>query len=138
AMRLLTFNGSTQPFWAVGPEFQFYGVFILIWLLASYRGPSRRMLLAASLGLAVCIYLVAPVTPGILFPSKLHIFLLGIGAALLRPTILRHGGHKNLIVTAQILSLVVLVLLVFPEGPAKAYLYPHAAHDPKQNLYYLD
>jgi peptidoglycan/LPS O-acetylase OafA/YrhL len=137
-LRLLTFNGSTQPFWSVGPEFQFYGVFILIWLLASYRGPSRRIILAAGVGLAVGIYLIAPVTPGILFPSKLHIFLLGIGAALLRPIILRHGGHKNLIVTAQILSLVVLVLLVFPAGPTKAYLYPHAAHDPKQNLYYLD
>jgi peptidoglycan/LPS O-acetylase OafA/YrhL len=137
-MRLLTFNGSTQPFWSVGPEFQFYGVFILIWLLASYRGPSRRIILAAGVGLAVGIYLIAPVTPGILFPSKLHIFLLGIGAALLRPTVLRHGGHKTLIVAAQILSLVVLFLLVFPVGPTKTYLYPHATHDPKQNLYYLD
>jgi peptidoglycan/LPS O-acetylase OafA/YrhL len=37
-LRLLTFNGSVSVFWSVGPEVQFYAVFVLLWLVFARIG----------------------------------------------------------------------------------------------------
>jgi peptidoglycan/LPS O-acetylase OafA/YrhL len=137
-VRLLTFNGSTPPFWSIGPEFQFYGVFILLWLVAAFRGPRRPLLIAATLAVLVVIYLLAPKMPGILFLSKMHIFVLGISAALLRGVLIERRIDGRVIIGSQIVSLIFLLLIIVPFGATKAYFYPHLGADPKQNFYYLD
>ncbi len=44
-VRHLAFVGSVGVFWSVGPEFQFYGFFVLLWGLTLPRGTPRTLAL---------------------------------------------------------------------------------------------
>ncbi|MCK1407663.1 acyltransferase [Bradyrhizobium sp. 76] len=82
--RLLTFNGSVSVFWSIGPEVQFYGLFILLWWIA-YR--SRALFFAFTIALgAICVVTIR-FWPGIFVLSKFHIFACGVLIAAIRPHI---------------------------------------------------
>jgi len=117
-IRQLAFVGSVDVFWSVGPEFQFYGFFVLLWCIPSLPGKARTIALWVLGAFVIGSYAASPYLPGVLFVSKLHIFLGGIGIALLRDWLGARGqprpGHAGFL---QILACLALVGLLAP--------YPH-------------
>jgi peptidoglycan/LPS O-acetylase OafA/YrhL len=106
-LRLLTFNGSVSVFWSIGPEVQFYGLFILLWWLAS-RSRAAFFLVTVLLG-AACVWTIR-VWPGVFVLSKFHIFACGVLIAAIRP-------HLNLgrgaVMTAHVVSTALVLAICF-------------------------
>lgn len=116
--RLLAFVGSVDVFWSVGPEFQFYGFFLLLWCIPSLQGRMRTTALALLGVFVVGSYAASPYLPGILFVSKLHIFLGGVGIALLRAWWTRRAQPApNAIPVLQLLACAGIFVMLLP--------YPH-------------
>lgn len=81
-LRLLTFNGSVYVFWSIGPEVQFYAVFVLFWMLYFLSKPAFFVVIPLA---AIVSLLTISTWPGIFVLSKLHVFTLGLLIAALRP-----------------------------------------------------
>jgi peptidoglycan/LPS O-acetylase OafA/YrhL len=116
--RHLLFIGSVSVFWSIGPEVQYYAFFILLWSMMTL--PERwRLLSLAALALLVGVCALAQNRlPGILFLSKLHIFIAGTALALVRPWIMQRLGHAAPLL--QLLALLLFALLVLPPAPLRA------------------
>ena len=82
-IRCFLFAGSVGVFWSIGPEVQFYTFFAGIWL--AVREFKKKNFTPLVIMAIVSCALVASrsLWPGILLPSKLHIFLFGVMSALL-------------------------------------------------------
>ena len=139
-VRHLAFVGSVGVFWSVGPEFQFYGFFVLLWGLALLRGTPRTLALCA-LGLfVVASYVTSPALPGVLFVTKLHIFLAGVAVAMLRwrllqrPALLRPATIGGL----QLLACLGVVLLLIPYQHMLLPLFPAGEVAEHEHWYYSD
>lgn len=117
-VRLLAFIGSVDVFWSVGPEFQFYGFFLLLWCIPSLHGRARTIALWLLAAFVMGSYAASPYLPGVLFASKLHIFMGGVGIALLRAWLATRGWSRpGRTATLQVLACAAVVLLLVP--------YPH-------------
>jgi peptidoglycan/LPS O-acetylase OafA/YrhL len=138
-LRQLAFVGSVSVFWSVGPEFQFYGFFVLLWAITLLHGTPRTIALAALGVFAIACFVASPRLPGILFLSKLQIFLAGIAVALLRwwlaaqhqPT----SVARNIL---QILACVATYVLLMPSSQMLLPLFPQAAVADYSRWYYAD
>ncbi|AER56434.1 putative acyltransferase [Pseudoxanthomonas spadix BD-a59] len=137
--RLLLFVGKVSVFWSVGPEFQFYGFFVLIWAITALSGVWRTYALVALGVFAVACYLASPTLPGILFVSKLQIFMVGIAAAMLRWWLAAHyplpGAGK---VILQLAACAGILALVMPSTRMFLPLFPAASVAEHSRWYYAD
>jgi peptidoglycan/LPS O-acetylase OafA/YrhL len=106
-LRLLTFNGSVSVFWSIGPEVQFYGLFILLWLIHS---KSRLAFFIFTICVSAICLLTIKKWPGVLVFSKLHIFACGVLLASIRRQIRLTQGT---ILLAQFASILVLTAVLF-------------------------
>lgn len=134
-LRLFSFTSPLPIFWSIGPEFQFYFLFPLIWLSFHVRRENRRIAFLA-LATAIClIFAISPWTPGFSALSKLHIFVAGIGTALIAGAApLRRSWQIPVLLAA----LAFLVLLLFTPRPVEPLLFPSTRNDPKHIAYYGD
>jgi peptidoglycan/LPS O-acetylase OafA/YrhL len=134
-LRLLTFTSPLPIFWSIGPEFQFYFLFPLIWLSFHVRRQNRRIAFFA-LATAIClIFAISPWTPGFSALSKLHIFVAGIGTALIAGRApLRHSWRMPVLLAA----FAFLGLLLFTPRSIEPLLFPSTRNDPKHIAYYGD
>ncbi|MCW6511077.1 acyltransferase family protein [Lichenifustis flavocetrariae] len=111
-VRLLTFNGSTSVFWSIGPEVQFYAVFIGLWLI---RGRLQHDAIFAAVVLVLAGLSLANIHrwPGVFVASKFHIFAFGMLAALLRRRLVNHFP-QFVLVTVHALAFAILVIFLAP------------------------
>lgn len=118
-LRLLTFNGSVSVMWSIGPEVQFYVVFVALWLLYAWL---RSEAAFAALVLALCALCLLTLRhwPGIFVASKFHIFALGMLAALLRHHLVGRLSDTAIAVSHGI-ALAIIVVFAVP-GLAEALL----------------
>lgn len=116
-LRLLTFNGSASVFWSVGPEFQFYFFFIGVWMITALRSRARTLACVALVAFVFAAFVLSPRTPGVLFVSKLHIFLAGVGIAVLRARVVdRLQHHAIAIGVLQLLAILAMLLISTAHG----------------------
>ena len=134
-LRLLSFTSAQPIFWSIGPEFQFYFLFPLMWM-AFYSSRRNRPIAFLALTSAICLtYAISSWTPGFSVFAKLHIFIAGIGAALL----VRTAAPRPLpamLVLASALAFLAAILLSPPW--AEPFLFPSTRGDPKHIGYYGD
>ncbi|SEL11036.1 Peptidoglycan/LPS O-acetylase OafA/YrhL, contains acyltransferase and SGNH-hydrolase domains [Pseudoxanthomonas sp. GM95] len=137
--RHLLFTGKVSVFWSVGPEFQFYGFFVLMWGITALPVRWRKAALAALAVFAVACYAASPRLPGILFVSKLQIFLFGVAVAIVRWWLAEHrpltGFAKGAL---QLVGVIALVLLALPGEFMLLPLFPAAAVADYGRWYYAD
>lgn len=138
-VRLLAFAGSVDVFWSVGPEFQFYGFFVLLWWIPTLRGRARTIALTLLGVFVVASYLASPYLPGILFVSKLHIFLGGVGIALLRNWWgARAPVQPRVIALLQLLACAAVLVMLLPYPHMLLPLFPEADVARFSVWYYVD
>lgn len=128
-LRLLTFNGSVSVFWSIGPEMQFYAVFVLFWLI--YARSKMAFFVIVPLAALACLLTIS-VWPGIFVLSKLHIFTLGVLIAALRPASLPTRVIKAL----HILSIVLLIGIIASTGFSDLLGPTNVHNDPKNIAFY--
>lgn len=121
--RLLTFNGSTSIFWSVGPEFQFYALFVLIWAIWI----NRKYKYFGLIGIAIiCILSIieAQNLPGILVFSKIHIFVAGVLTAVIYKYAATSGVFTSKKQYMAVFSVIYILALVLQPSWASGYLNP--------------
>ncbi|HEY4316388.1 MAG TPA: acyltransferase [Herbaspirillum sp.] len=84
-LRHVLFSGNVSVFWSITPEVEFYFLFILLWAVGS-RYSTRAGVTGFALLAFGCLLLMAyrDVFPGTFVGSKLHYFLFGVVAGVLR------------------------------------------------------
>ncbi len=108
-LRQLTFNGSISVFWSIGPEFQFYFLFVPLWLLSFRR---NRIPYAMSLALlSLASLAMAAHVPGVLIASKFHIFACGLAAAEIRLNVPNLPARFTPVVHALCLIAVIMIMV---------------------------
>lgn len=139
--RLLTFNGNKYVFWSVGPEVQFYFLFVGLWWLFANREKAHNAALPIAIFVAALLLFAQPLFPGTIVFNKLHIFLAG---ALTAPLVARLPSTNSLrnaksIWVMQLLSIAIFVLLTFSHYYGSRILNPNnVAHDVTFNAIYGD
>jgi peptidoglycan/LPS O-acetylase OafA/YrhL len=137
--RLLSFTGSLSVFWSVGPEFQFYFFFLCVWLIPSMSGGLRWLSVAALAAVIGVSYATSPYSPGVLFFSKLHIFMAGVGVALLRVALVKRGLLNDKRVRfLQALSLLAIAVLLVPLEQMLLDVFPWQDVAEESKWYYSD
>jgi peptidoglycan/LPS O-acetylase OafA/YrhL len=137
--RLLAFVGSVDVFWSVGPEFQFYGFFLLLWCIPSLRGRARNLALALLGVFLLASYAASPYLPGILFVSKLHIFLGGVGIALLRAWwSARAQPQAGAIPVLQLFACAAILVMLLPYAHMLLPVFPERDVAQISAWYYTD
>jgi peptidoglycan/LPS O-acetylase OafA/YrhL len=136
-LRNLAFVGNTSVFWSIGPEFQFYFLFPVLWWI--WRRPSPANLgWGVPVAFAVIVVLLFRASwPGIIVLSKIHIFLAGIFIATVRPRLVDAIDPRTVRI-AQYGALLILLLLLLPREVVGNNIYPLTKLDVKHNLYYQD
>jgi peptidoglycan/LPS O-acetylase OafA/YrhL len=136
-VRLLTFNGSNFVFWSVAPEAQFYVFFVGIWFLFSRRNEIGASILpAVMLALALLLF-TQSLFPGVILPSKLHIFLIGTMLAVIaaRTKAALPGALSPIILVSQGLAVAIVLFLTFTAFIGSNILDPFDARlDPLFNV----
>lgn len=82
-IRSFLFLGSEGVLWSIPPEIQFYAFFFLIWFSYERFRAGNYIWLALTALISLAFILTRDRWPGIMLPSKFHIFLLGFLSALL-------------------------------------------------------
>ncbi|RXZ36968.1 acyltransferase [Oxalobacteraceae bacterium CAVE-383] len=104
-LRHILFSGNVSVFWSITPEVEFYFLFVLLWAVGNryLRRPDAAGLAGLALlafgGLILMGY--RDVFPGTFVGSKLHYFLFGAIAGVLRSKVgaanANAGGHARLL-----------------------------------------
>lgn len=112
-LRHLLFSGRVSVFWSIPPEVQFYLIFPLIWLAAyHYRTHSNVFgLILVAMG-ALALFSYRDVFPGTFVGSKLHFFLFGAIAGVLRRNIDVEAQPPYAIAVVHLMLLVMIVAAV--------------------------
>lgn len=113
-VRHVFFLGSAGVFWSIPPEIQYYMFFIFIWY-AWFSYCKAVYWPAVLVFLLACVMILTRHDwPGILLPSKLHLFLSGCLTAVffdyIRP---RVKFTQTVIIMMQLVSLVALIIGIF-------------------------
>jgi peptidoglycan/LPS O-acetylase OafA/YrhL len=87
-LRHVFFSGNVSVFWSIAPEVQFYGLFLLIWAAVG-RFRDRSDVIGLILLAIFCVLLLSyrDGFPGTFVGAKLHYFLFGVIAGVLRTRI---------------------------------------------------
>jgi peptidoglycan/LPS O-acetylase OafA/YrhL len=95
-LRHVLFSGNVSVFWSITPEVEFYFLFVLLWAVAS-RFLMRFELTGLLLLAFGCLVLIAyrDAFPGTFVGSKLHYFVFGAVAGVLRSRIGTTIGNAN-------------------------------------------
>ncbi|MCB4858048.1 acyltransferase [Sphingobium sp. PNB] len=134
-LRLLSFTSAQPIFWSIGPEFQFYFLFPLVWMAFHSSRPNRPVAFLA-LATAICLsYAVSSWTPGFSVFAKLHIFIAGIGTALLMKAAPPRPPLAMLVLGS---ALAFLAAILLSPAWAEPFLFPSTRGDPKHIGYYGD
>lgn len=133
----LLFFGSVSYFWTIGPEVQFYAIFLLLWWGADRhrQGDSRALVLL--LCLVALDFIFQPLFPGVTIFSKLHIFLGGVAIAVLRRPLAAQLTGSNLALGLQI-AVVALCFYLWLGAEVSGDVFYSAVRDVKLNVYYGD
>ncbi len=136
-IRLLTFNGSVAVFWSIGPEVQFYAVFVILWWL--WHQPFGRFSASTLAGL-LCIsaWMGAGHLSGTFFISKSPVFLSGIVASIVYDRFDRAHFHNHIIVLMQAISIALLIMMAQPFYTLTLIYPPHDKPDPTFSTFYCD
>jgi peptidoglycan/LPS O-acetylase OafA/YrhL len=139
-VRHLLFVGNKYVFWSIGPEVQFYLVFVGLWWLRDRlkRGATSVLIVAA---LAAGLVLFAqPFVPGTLVFSKFHIFLAGIvmAAAAARLPDAQSLTRSTVVWGIQLLAIGLVVALTFTPYAQSTLLNPHHIVNDISNTIYGD
>ncbi|RYY44521.1 MAG: acyltransferase [Sphingomonadales bacterium] len=125
-VRLLLFAGKITVFWSIGPEVQFYAVFVLIWLGMASGALGRLSWLVGAVLAAALVILAQTRFPGVTVMSKLHIFLAGVIVSQLFVRV-RDEGSELAFTIAQVVALGLVVLIALPDPPFAELFYPPVA-----------
>lgn len=138
-IRQLAFVGSVGVFWSVGPEFQFYGFFLVLWAIPQLQGAMRTLALILLALFALACYATSPYLPGVLFVSKLHIFLGGVAVAMTRWWLANRAGPNTAMVRAlQLAACAAVVGLLLPYPHMMLPVFPAADVSEISKWYYTD
>lgn len=108
-IRHFLFTGSMSVYWSIGPEVQFYLYFIGIWgAYYLFLKKNYLAILAISL-LSIILILTREKWPGVLLPSKLHLFLFGVASSLL----LSNAKTKKLISSLAHQIIIFLIAAIY-------------------------
>jgi peptidoglycan/LPS O-acetylase OafA/YrhL len=135
-VRIFSLTSVDAVFWSIGPEFQFYFLFPFFWL-ALYAQRFRRNAMIGIVAGALLIYALSPWMPGFSVFSKLHIFLVGIGLAILRMAMPEQVATR-LALPLQLLGLAAILVIAFPPHALGDLVYPSTRDDPRHIAYYGD
>jgi len=128
-IRCITFNGSESVFWSIGPEFQFYFLFIPLWII--YRYLDKKLLFVIFLLLVSLFSLITiKYWSGIIVFSKFHVFACGVILSIVKLRALRDLSPIT-IRYAQLIGLILLCLTLFNENIF--YLFGYFAPGPSDN-----
>lgn len=110
-LRHILFSGNVSVFWSITPEVEFYFLFILIWAAAS-RYLMRFDIVGIMFLLLGSVFLLSyrDVFPGTFVGAKLHYFLFGVIAGVIRSRIKEEQNGKA--ITVLHLALVSLIVLM--------------------------
>ena len=135
-IRLLTFNGSTSVFWSIGPEFQFYFLFVPLWLLYDRVNRKIWFVLFLLISSGLCMATIRH-WPGILVFSKLHIFACGLLCAVIRLKIVGQPPLA-LVYVAHTACFTILILIMSSSGFSESLGKTHNDQviDPAFTLFY--
>ncbi len=136
-LRMVTFTSSVSVFWSIGPEFQFYFLFPMLWMAMQMGGRWRLPVLAAIGVFVVICYFAMPWLPGFSAFAKMHIFLAGIGCAMLINR-LSEETKRRLFLPFFLFTILFLLLLVVTPAGLHDWIYPSTKNDPKHIGYYGD
>lgn len=136
-VRHLLFVGSVSYFWSIGPEVQFYAVFLLLWwaIARSREGEWRSLIIL--LGVSALIFVFQPVFPGITVFSKLHIFLAGAGLAIVHRLLAPRLQYSLLALAVQI-AVLGMCLLAALSPAAHQRFFAVEPNDPLFGAFYGD
>jgi len=79
-LRHFLFAGSAGVFWSISPEIQFYIFFAGLWISLQSFMSGKRIYFIFFLLVILFFVLTRGFWPGIALPSKIHLFILGVGA----------------------------------------------------------
>jgi peptidoglycan/LPS O-acetylase OafA/YrhL len=139
-IRCLTFTGSVSVFWSLAPEFQFYFLFIPLWICFRYLD-NNIIFVTGLILLSLFSLITIKHWPGIIVFSKLHVFAYGIvlsmvkvrGLINLRPATRRYAQLIGIVLLASfLLSKNVFYLFGYmspnPSDKTLAYFYSSLPH----------
>lgn len=134
----LLFIGNVSVFWSIGPEFQFYFFFILIWWAWSRKVDGKPSAFYLVVIFSVLAYILNGYFPGTLFLSKLHIFWTGILACALLKKVIIYKPSPMSVTFIQVSALFVLMAILWPPVEFARLIYPYSLNDPKFLAYYAN
>ncbi|WP_246541440.1 acyltransferase family protein [Collimonas antrihumi] len=111
-LRHIFFSGNVSVFWSITPEVEFYFLFVLVWAAASRYVTRFDIAGLAFLTFGALILLsYRDVFPGTFVGAKLHYFLFGVIAGIVRSRIgaTKQGGKSLLVLHSLLLASMVLM-----------------------------
>jgi peptidoglycan/LPS O-acetylase OafA/YrhL len=136
-VRHLLFFGSAANFWSIGPEVQFYAFFILFWWAVDRLRNNDSQPLIIFLIVVCIIFAFQPLFPGVTVFSKMHIFMVGIGLAVLHQRLDTTLSNGRLILALQ-LALIGFGIMLWLIPDTGAWLITTERRDIRLNIYYGD
>lgn len=121
-LRHIFFSGNVSVFWSITPEVEFYVLFVVIWAVSS-RFSTRAGMAGIILLAFFCMFLLAyrDRFPGTFVGSKLHYFLFGVVAGVVRAKIkITEPDNKSF----SVLHLLVVALMVLVEMNVIEFPFP--------------
>lgn len=107
--RSFMFIGSEGVFWSIPPEIQFYGFFVFMWFCHQRLKAGNYWWTAALVAISVFFIATKEFWPGILLPSKFHIFLYGFGVGVL----IGHPSVRKYACNAYVQLALILAVAVY-------------------------
>lgn len=136
AVRHILMIDNVSVFWTIAPEFQFYFIFPVLWWLVYQPSKIRVPFGFLAAFLVAVLFVFRYQLPGLLIISKLHVFLLGVGIAAIRPFIQSFVSTLSATVL-QVLAVGILFSLVIPPTIAfYQWLYLDGVPDRLSRFYY--
>ncbi|HWW99456.1 acyltransferase [Collimonas sp.] len=111
-LRHIFFSGNVSVFWSITPEVEFYFLFVLAWAAGSrYLNRSDLTgLLFLVLG-SMILLSYRDIFPGTFIGSKLHYFLFGMIAGLMRSHIQSQDQNRKLLAVLHALSIAAIIAM---------------------------
>ncbi|WP_211461625.1 acyltransferase family protein [Collimonas silvisoli] len=111
-LRHILFSGNVSVFWSITPEVEFYFLFVLVWAAASRYLTRFDILGLAFLTFGGMILLsYRDVFPGTFVGAKLHYFLFGVIAGIIRSKIKAENQGRTSLIILHGLLLAAMVLM---------------------------